>query len=769
MSRPEKPRRNSYGAVNQDNQIFSFSRKKAIEFFRRECELRLETTAAPSKTVVMESGHYDCKYMPAERKYTFRDSQSHVHEPEYRFHGARRTAAAVKSMSLDRGHSLDPDFCPAGDPHASKAPTPKRTQPRERTLHGSQFLPIQAPTLQEKKGRHQKTKSLDQNSTFLEHTKIRQDSQKSTHEARPGRKPEAQDPRNPFRAAGKRLSEPAYLCRQARSSSIDCVNKSPELHPSLQGSKHAPSKERRWGVDRAVSVHGARGSSVHHQTQSVGQTRHLSTSDYNVNTATYGVTTAVSPRSDLHRARYASVEQVSHDQRQDCPGSYKSTHTDSGLTHNFPECHPTARQTSSRQGRDPFEYKSWSPDMTHKQGKGAVSQTHDRSLDRNDGLLCPGYGMPGIGRHSPKHRGTELGNALGNPGGAYNDYENRPLKSAFTPLPPRPAPRKAKCMSLDHKCHLPELTDSFPVPQNPISVPPRRRNSFQRPRGRLWDNQYSFQEIHSTFQQHCSLTQHQATGDSVNTGHSSHSVSQCHQKHGSDHQKYGLPNQVNRMQKPEYGQRGQRDRLEEQLHQPAAGHVHKVSAGPQRRHSDLWIGPSDVGFTSQHPEYQKAGQLTMARLPRSISTVTQNGSVSSEIGSGDDNTKASRKKRGKKSVLSDAKSKKSNKSAKLPNSQKVVSGPHHHSNKPDANLQTGRASQKVRGHQKVKVGYRRRKGKLRGFDLISCCYGIPSRQDRHDNAARQTEQDQHQVRFWNLLSWWCHRSLMLSLHVDLIL
>ena len=744
MSRPEKPRRNSYGAVNQDNQIFSFSRKKAIEFFRRECELRQETSA-PSKTMVIESGHYNCKYMPAERKYTFRDSQSHAHEPDYRFHGARRTATAVKSMSLDRGHSLDPDFCPAGNPRATKAPAPTKTPPRERTLHGSRFLPIQAPPQQEKKRQHQKTKSLDQNSTFLEHTEIRQDSQKSSHEARPGGKPEVQDHTHPFRAAGKRLSEPTYLCRQARSSSIDCVNKSTELNPGLQGGKPAPSKERRWGVDRAVSVHGARGS-VHPQPQSVGQTRHLSTSDYTVNTAAYGVTTAGSPRCPLHRARYASVEQVSRDQRQDSPGSYKSTHTDSGLTHNSPECHPTARQTSSSQGRDPFEYKSWSPDLTHSQGRGAVGQTHDRSLGRNDGLLRSVHGMPGIGPHSPKHRGTELGSALRNPGGAYSDYEKRPVKSAFTALPPRPAPRKAKCMSLDHRCHPPELKDSFPGPQNPVSGPPWRRNSFQRPRGRLWDNQYSYQEIHCSFQQHCSLTQPQVAGDTVNIGDRSHGVSHCLQERGADNQKYGLPNQVNRLQKPEYGQRGQRESLDDQLPQPPSDQVHRVS-GPPRRHSDLWIGPSDVAFTSQHPEYQTAGQVTMARLPRTVSTVTQNGSVSSEVGSGDENTKVSRKKRGKKSVLSDAKSKKSNKSAKLPNSQKVVSGTHHHSNKPDANLQTGRTSQKGRGNQKVKVGHRRRKGKLRGFDLISCCYGIPSRQDRHDDAARQTEQDQRQVRF----------------------
>lgn len=774
MAKADKPRRNSYGAMKPDDQIFSFSRKKAIEFFRRECEVRNEKSEPPTKPPVIKSESYNCKQVLTEPKYTFLDNQSHVHEPDYCFRGTRLNSATDKSMSLDRGHSLVPSVWLAGDPHTSKEPARRRNPQQEHSLHESRFKPIK--TIQQMKGRHQKAKSLDQSSRFGEPKESTYFSQQNLRKPisskcyRPEEKHGFQDPRNPSRDAGKRLPELGNLCgKGVSSSSVDCVRKSPEPRPKLQGMKPIPNKQKRWGVDRTQSLQGARNDTGQTDAVSVGQTKHLSFSDYNVSTKAHGLANVGTPQFG---ARCTPAEKVFRDWKL-VSAEFQSKLAQSGraakdLKYNFPECKEHASKV-----RGP---RPTSPELLHNGRANKVSQEHrSRTLDRDSGLPSAGHSNQGTDPRlvDPTCRRIEHGEFAKNPGSV--SHKSKPLHSAFSPPATRYVPREAKCMSLDRRCGLPEKKDGFLRAQNPaVSAEPgtlgcrwhnggipRRRNSFQRPRGRLWDNQYSYQEIRGSFQKHCPMKYPDMTTGSVdrvdksqedvhnlqkhkhnsedqtysseNQNHSSENqkYSPANQKHSSGNQKYGLPIQKNRLQNPQYSQANQRYSLQEPLPRPQQWGNHL-----QKSNNSLQRPASDAGFVSWHPEYQKVDWMKVERIARSVSTITQNGSFS---GSGGEDAKTLRKNGSRKSNAAKPK-----KSSKLVNGQKVVHGPNHHGNRPDINLQTSRSS-----HQKVRVGHKRagrKKGKLRGFDLISCCYGIPSRQDHHDDRVGEAG-DRYKVRF----------------------
>ena len=143
MAKAVTPRRNSHDSSKHDDQIFSFSRKKATEFFRRECEVRRENSEEFAKPTV--TGCCNREYESAQ---PFVDGEYHVPESSYRFRTTGMNSTTGKSLSLDRGDRFEPGKHFAGDLDDSTR----------------QVMPLRHKRTN--KERRQKTKSVIPNPTF---------------------------------------------------------------------------------------------------------------------------------------------------------------------------------------------------------------------------------------------------------------------------------------------------------------------------------------------------------------------------------------------------------------------------------------------------------------------------------------------------------------------------------------------------------------------------------------------------------------------------
>ena len=716
MAKAVAPRRNSHGSSKHDDQIFSFSRKKATEFFRRECEVRRENSEEFAKPTV--NGRYNRQYESAHGEY-------HVPESSHRFRTTGMNSTAGKSLSLDRGHRFEPGEHFSGDPDDSTR----------------QVMPLRPKRTN--KERRQKTKSLVPNPTFVEPKDVTQSSRETKYEVastecvRPEETHDFYSPGNVCRDA-KDTRCPSHLGRQVRSSSVGGESNFPEPRPILQGIKPASNKHRYRVVGRTPSLR--RGVSVDNA---------KSSSDRNVNTEESNMTSAGPSRRKQHESSYASTGHVYNDRKRDSKEHRSSSSQialdSTDMNSGFPERNRKVGHTSKVRGSAPIESGHVSTDRMHNRNRGSSNNSQERSgssLDRNGGSSCSGYSIEGTDPCS-----GDAKHLAGNHRSAFRSCRGRSLQPARVHPSARTVPKAVKCMSLDRRYSSPEARDSLPqienpvVPAEPETVVHRRprdspqRNSFQRPRGGMWNNQYSYNELRSSFQKNSCVEYRDVTEDSVDD---------CPQGDGSGGQKYGLHNQKHR-RKPEHGLVDQSSSVERRhSSQERRNWAKNEVEAPPKYHHNSWTCSSDAGFSSQHPEYQKDAQEKVDRIPRSMSTLTQDGSCSSEADSGGSDARVARTNGREKPPVGGADSKKSNKLVKAPIGQKVVSNSRHSDDKADANLQTGGHS-----HQKVLVGHQRgrKKAKLRGFDLISCCYGIPNTNDRHDNRAAEVEARQRQVRF----------------------
>ena len=734
MAKAVAPRRNSHGSAKQDDQIFSFSRKKATEFFRRECEVRRENSEEFAKPKAVVAGRNNRKYESAE---PFLDGEYHVHEPGYRFRTTGMDSTAGKSLSLDRGHSFEPGEHFSGDSNKQVMPVrPKRTNEE----------------------RQQKAKSLVPNPAFVEPKDVRRSSRETKYEVassgcvRPEETHDFHGPRNVCRDA-KDTRFPGHLGRQVRSSSVGGESNFPEPRPILQGIKPASNKHRYRVV--GGSVDNAKCSS--HR---------------NVNTDESNMMCARPSHKTQHESRYASTGHVYQDRKPDSHehrfSSGQIVLDSKNVNCGLPERNRIVGHAAKVHGSVPVESGHLSTERVHNRRSGVVSQERSSStLDKNaGGSACSGY--------SNRETGPRSGDArhiAGNHRSAFRSCRGRSLQPARVRPSSRTVPKEVKCMSLDRRYSSTEARVSLPRTQNPVvpsspeareSLPQNQnpvvptepeivvnrrpkdssqRNSFQRPRGRMWNNQYSYNELCSSFQKNSCVEYRDVTDNSVDDSAQVDMYNDQRPTYGSGEQKQALHNQKHR-QKPEQSRADQN--LMERRHSSQEHSANNEVAAPPKYHHNSWTCSSDAGFSSQHPEYQKGAHEKVDRIPRSMSTLTQDGSCSSGADSGDDGTKVAQNGR-KRPPVGAADSKKSSKQVKVPIGQKVTSNSNHRDDKVDAN--PGRYS-----HPKVLVGHQigaasRRKVKLRGFDLLSCCYGIPNSNDRHDNRAGEMEGRQRQVRF----------------------
>ena len=744
MAKAVAPRRNSHGSAKQDDKIFSFSRKKATEFFRRECEVRSENSEEFARPTSDVAGCSNRKYEPAQ---PFPDGQYHVHEPCYRFRATGMDSTAGKSLSLDRGHSFEPGDDFAGDPDDLNR----------------QVMPVRPKRTNEE--RQQKAKSLVPNPAFVEPKDVRRSSRETKYEVASSecvRPEETRDFRGHRKVSqdAKDTPFPGHLGRQVRSTSVGGESNFPELRPILQGIKPAPNKHRYRVVGPTPSLH--RGVSVDSTKYS---------SDRDVNTTECGTTSAGPSHKKQHEARYASTGHVYRDRKRNSPEHRFSSGqiglAAKDLNSGFPERNRKVGHAPKVHGSVPVESGHLSTERVHNRRSGVVSQERSSStLDKDGGSPCSGY--------SNRETGPRSGDArhiAGNHRSAFRSCRGRSLQPARVRPSSRTVPKEVKCMLLDRRYSSQEARDSLPrtqnpvvpsspearvslpqtqnpvVPAEPVTVVHRRhkddpqRNSFQRPRGRMWNNQYSYNELCSSFQKNSCVEYRDVTDDSVDANPQGNTYNDQRHTYGSGGGKYDSRNQKHR-RTPEHGLVDE-SKLVERRHS-SQEHQNEVAAPPKYHHNS-WTCASDAGFSSQHPEYQKGAHEKVDRIPRSMSTLTQDGSCSSDADRGDDGTKVARTNGRKQTPVGAGESKKSNKQVKAPIGQKVASNSNHHDDNIDAN--PGRYS-----HPKVLVGHQRgtasrRKAKLRGFDLLSCCYGIPNSNDRHDNRAAEMEGRQRQVRF----------------------
>ena len=739
MAKAVAPRRNSHGSAKQDDQIFSFSRKKATEFFRRECEVRRENSEEFAKPKAVVAGRNNRKYESAE---PFLDGEYHVHEPCYRFRATGMDSTAGKSLSLDRGHSFEPGDDFAGDLDDSNR----------------QVMPVRHKRTNEE--RQQKAKSLVPNPAFVEPKDVRRSSRETKYEvaSRERVRPEETHDFRGHRKVSRDAMDtrfPWHLGRQVRSSSVGGESNFPEPRPILQGIKPASNKHRYRVV--GGSVDNAKCSS--HR---------------NVNTDESNMMCARPSHKTQHESRYASTGHVYRDRKPDSHehrfSSGQIVLDSKNVNCGLPERNRKVGHAAKVHGSVPVESGHLSTERVHNRKSGVVSQERSSStLDMNEGSPCSGY--------SNRETGPRSGDArhiAGNHRSAFRSCRGRSLQPARVRPSSRTVPKEVKCMSLDRRYSSQEARDSLLRAQNPVvpSSPEARasvqhtqnpvvpaepeavvhrrprdnpeRNSFQRPRGMMWNNQYSYNELRSSFQKNSCVEYRDVTDDSADDSPQVDPYGDQRHTYGSGEQKYALHNQKHR-RTPEHGLVDE-SRLVERRHS-SQEHQHRSKnevAAPPKYHHHSWTCASDAGFSSQHPEYQKGAHDKLDRIPRSMSTLTQDGSCSSDADSGDDGAKVARTNGRKQPPVGAGESKKPSKQVKAPIGQKVASNSNHHDDNIDPN--PGRYS-----HPKVLVGHQRgaasRRKKLRGFDLLSCCYGIPNSNDRHDNRAAEMEGRQRQVRF----------------------